>query len=49
MIIEEYKNNSTTIKINDEFIGTKEENNEVINTIITLIVKKISEKSLNDL
>ena len=49
MIVEEYKIESTLIRFDDRDIGTKEENKEVLNILISLIIKKISEYSWNDL
>ena len=43
MIVEEYKSESTLIRFDDRDIGTKEENKEVLNILISLIIKKISE------
>ncbi len=45
MIVEEYKSESTLIRFDDRDIGTKEENKEVLNILISLIIKKISEYS----
>ena len=47
MIVEEYKSESTLIRFDDRDICTKEENNEVLNILISLIIKKISEYSWN--
>lgn len=47
MIVEEYKSESTLIRFDDRDIGTKEENKEVLNILISLIIKKISEYSWN--
>ena len=49
MIIDEYKSNSTIIRIEDRDIGTKEENKEIIDILLSLTIKKISEYSGNDL
>lgn len=49
MIVEEYKSESTLIRFDDRDIGTKEENKEVLNILISLTIKKISEYSWNDL
>ncbi len=45
MIVEEYKSESTLIRFDDRDIGTKEENKEVLNILISLTIKKISEYS----
>ena len=45
MIIEEYKSESTVIRIEDRDIGTKEENKEIIDILVSLTIKKISEYS----
>ena len=49
MIIDEYKSDSTIIRIGDRDIGTKEENKEIIDILLSLTIKKISEYSGNDL
>ena len=49
MIIDEYKSGSTIIRIDDRDIGTKEENKEIIDILVSLTIKKISEYSENDL
>ena len=49
MIIDEYKSGSTIIRIEDRDIGTKEENKEIIDILLSLTIKKISEYSKNDL
>ena len=45
MIIEEYKSNSTIIRIDDRDIGTKEENKEILDILLSINIKKISEYS----
>ncbi len=47
MIIEEYKSDSTLTRIDDRDIVTKAENNEIIDLLLSLIIKKISEYSQN--
>lgn len=49
MIIDEYKSDSTIIRIEDRDIGTKEENKEIIDILLSLTIKKISEYSGNEL
>ena len=49
MIIDEYKSGSTIIRIEDRDIGTREENKEIIDILLSLTIKKISEYSGNDL
>ncbi len=49
MIIDEYKSGSTIIRIDDRDIGTKEENKEIIDILLSLTIKKISEYSENNL
>lgn len=49
MIIEEYKIGSTIIRIDDRDIRTKEENKEILNILLSLIMKKFSEYVQNDL
>ncbi len=43
MIVEEYKSESTLIRFDDRHIGTKEENKETLNILLSLTMKKISE------
>ncbi len=43
MIVEEYKSESTLIRFDDRDIGTKEENKETLNILLSLTMKKISE------
>lgn len=43
MIIDEYKSDSTVIRFDDRDIGTKEEDQEIFNILLSLIIKKISE------
>lgn len=45
MIIDEYKSDSTVIRFDDRDIGTKEENKEIIDILLSLTIKKISEYS----
>lgn len=49
MVIDEYKSDSTIIRFDDRDIGTKEENKEILNILLSLIIKKISEYAWNDL
>lgn len=49
MVIDEYKSDSTIIRIEDRDIGTKEENEEIIDILLSLIIKKFSEYSGNEL
>ena len=42
MIIDEYKSGSTIIKIDDRDIGTREENKEILNILLSLIIKNFS-------
>lgn len=49
MIVDEYKSDSTIIRIEDRDIGTKEENKEILDILLSLTIKKISEYSGNDL
>ena len=41
MIIQQYKIDSTIIKIDDKNIEEKEQTHEQINTIISLLIKKL--------
>lgn len=49
MIIDEYKSDSTIIRIDNRDIGTKEENKEIIDILLSLTIKKISEYSESNL
>ena len=49
MIIDEYKIDSTIIRINDRDICTKKENKEIIDILLSLTIKIISKYSGNDL
>ena len=49
MIIDDYKSGSTIIRIDDRDIGTKEDNKEIIDILLSLTIKKISEYSENNL
>ena len=49
MVIDEYKSDSTIIRIKDRDIVTKEEEKEIIDILLSLTIKKISEYSGNDL
>ncbi len=49
MVIDEYKSDSTIIRIEDRDIVTKEEEKEIIDILLSLTIKKISEYSGNDL
>ena len=42
MIIEEFKSDATKIRVDDRDIVTKENNKELVNTLISFIIKKIS-------
>ena len=42
MIIEEFKSDATTIRVDERDIVTKENNKELVNTLISFIIKKIS-------
>lgn len=43
MIIYEFKSDSTIIRIDDRDIVTNEENKEILDTLLSLAIKKISE------
>ncbi len=45
MVIDEYKSDSTIIKIDDRDIGTREENKEILNILLSLIIKNFSKNS----
>ena len=45
MIVEEYKIDKTIIKIEDRDIGTKDKDKEIVNILLSLTMKKISEYS----
>ena len=42
MVIDQYKSGSTIIRIDDRDIGTKEKNKEVLDILISLIIKNFS-------
>jgi hypothetical protein len=43
MIIDEYKSDSTVIRFDNRDIGTKEEDKEILEILLSLIIKKVSE------
>lgn len=43
MIIDEYISDSTVIRFDDSDIGTKEEDKEILDILISLVIKKFSE------
>lgn len=43
MIIDEYKSGSTLIRFDDRDIGTKEDSKEIVDILLSLTMKKISE------
>ena len=43
MIIDEYKSDSTVIRLDNRDIGTKEEDKEILEILLSLIIKKVSE------
>ena len=45
MIIEEMKSDSTLIKIDDSYIGTKQTDKEITEILVGMIINKISEYS----
>lgn len=45
MVIDQYKSGSTIIRIDDRDIGTKEKNKEVLDILISLIIKNFSKNS----
>lgn len=45
MIIDEFKSGSTLIRFDDRDIGTKDENKEILDILLSLTMKKISEYS----
>lgn len=45
MIIDEFRSGSTLIRFDDRDIGTKENNKDIMDILIELIMKKISESS----
>lgn len=47
MIVDEYKSDSTIIRIDDRAIGTNEESKDIFNTLLSLTIKKISENFEN--
>ena len=45
MIIEEYKSDKTIIRFDDRDIWTKDKDQEIIDILLSLTIKKISEYS----
>ena len=45
MIIEEYKSDKTIIRFDDRDIGTKDKDKEIVNILLSLTMRKISEYS----
>ena len=43
MIIDEYKSDSTVIRFDNRDTGTKEEDKEILEILLSLIIKKVSE------
>ena len=48
MIIDEYKSDSTIIRIDDRDIGTKEENKEIIDILLSLTIRKACVSEIKD-
>ena len=48
MIIDEYKSDSTIIRIDDRDIGTKEENKEIIDILLSLTIRKAYVNEIKD-
>ena len=48
MIIDEYKSDSTIIRIDDRDIGTKEENKEIIDILLSLTIRKACVNEIKD-
>ena len=45
MIVEEFKSESTLIRFDDRDVGTKDSSKDIINILVGIITKKISEYS----
>ena len=45
MIVDEYKSGATIIKFDDKYIGTKEENEEILDILLNLTIKKFPDIS----
>lgn len=43
MIVEEFKSDSTLIRFDDRDIGTRENNEDILNILIEMIIKKIQD------
>ncbi len=41
MVIEEYKSDSTIIRFYDTNLGTEDKNKEIVDILVTLILKKL--------
>lgn len=48
MIIKEYKINSTTIKINDDYIREKDEKKEIMDLLSEMIIEKVLKQYLKE-
>ncbi len=49
MVVKEYMNEKTKIRIHNDFFSTKDDEKEVKNIIISLFVKNINKNSPKDL
>ena len=48
MVVDEYKSDATIIRFDDKYIGTKEENKEILDILLSLTIKNFR-IFLNDL
>lgn len=47
MVVEQYMNENTKIRIHDDYISTKEEDLDIKNTILAIILDKLQDISNN--
>ena len=45
MIADEYKSGATIIRVDDKYIGTKEEEKETLDILLSFTIERISEYS----
>lgn len=45
MIVDEYKSGATIIRVDDKYIGTKEEEKEIVDILLSFTIERISEYS----
>lgn len=45
MIVDEYKSGATIIRVDDKYIGTKEEEKEIVDILLSFTIERISKYS----